>query len=204
MVEAKRRIGLFLGIAFLLSILVAVLVYQQVSAVDAQLGERVSIYVTARDLPAQVLIEAEDLQPVEIPRAYLQPGMVTDPKTAAGKVSLLALKKGQLLHQTALVQRVVIPPGSRVLRVYRTQALTFDENLLTGDQVDIVTTLPDPNKKGEWMTSVLLPAVPVVEVDSKQGWVGLLLPADRATQMIGLEQTAKQIHLLRVTPAKEG
>jgi hypothetical protein len=71
MVEAKRRIGLFLTIAFLLSILVAGLVYQQVSAVEAELGERVSIYVAAREIPAQVLIEATDLEPVEVPRAYL-------------------------------------------------------------------------------------------------------------------------------------
>jgi Flp pilus assembly protein CpaB len=204
MVEAKRRIGLFLTIAFLLSILVAGLVYQQVSAVEAELGERVSIYVAAREIPAQVLIEATDLEPVEVPRAYLQPGMVTDPKLATGKVSLLRLKKGELLHQGALVQRVVIPPESRVLRLYRTQTLSFDDNLLAGDQVDLVVTLPDPAKKGEYQTNLLLAAVPVVEVDAKQGWVGLLLPAARATEVIGLRESAKQIHLLRVTPKKEG
>jgi pilus assembly protein CpaB len=202
MLEAKRHIGVFLGAALLLSVLTAFVVYDRVQQVEAQLGDRVNVLVAAKDIPAQVPLSESDLSLVSIPHAFLQPGMVTDPKELDGKVSLVRLGKGDLIVSHALTKRVVIPDGQRVIRLYRTQVVSFDDNLLVGDQVDIVVTVPDAAGKGNLVTNLYLAKLPVVEVDAKGVWVGVLVPEAQATGIVGLQVTARQMQLLRVTPSK--
>lgn len=204
MLEAKRHIGVFLGAALLLAIMTGYVVHDRVQAVEAQLGDRVSILVASREIPAQVPLSAEDLATVSIPAVFKQPGMITDPKEVEGKVSLVSLNKGDLVVGHALTDRVIIPEDQRVIRLHRSQVVSFDENLLVGDRVDIVVTVPDAAGTGSLVTDLVLAKLPVVEVDAKAAWVGVQVPEEQAPRVVGLQVTAKQMQLLRVTPSKEG
>ncbi len=204
MLEAKRHIGIFLGAALLLSIVTAFVVHDRVQQVEAQLGDRVDVLVAATEIPAQVPLSESDLTTVSIPQAFLQPGMITDLEEIEGKVSLIRLERGDLVVNRALTNRVLIPDGQRVIRLHRSQIVSFDDNLLVGDLADIVVTVPDPDGKRGMVTSLYLAGLPVAEVDPKGAWVGVQVPEAQATGLVGLQVTARQMQLLRVTPSKEG
>lgn len=197
--EAKRHIAGFLVAAFCLSILTAYLVYSRVQEVEAQLGDRVNVLVAARDIPAQVPLTENHLSTVSLPEAFLQPGMVSDPKEVVGKVSLVPLPRGALILSHAVADRVVIPDGKRVIRMYRSQVVVFDENLMVGDAVDLVVTATDPITN-TLRTYLRLRSAPVVEVDPGGTWVGIEVPEQDAASVVGLQVTAQQLYLLRVTP----
>lgn len=203
--EAKRHIVGFLGAALFLSILAAYLVHGRVQAVEAQLGNRVGVLVAARKIPAQVPLSDSDLDAVSIPAAFLQPGMVTEAQAqdVVGKVSLVPLDPGVVILSHAVTERVVIPKGKRVIRLYRSQVVQFDQNLLVGDEVDLIVTKPDTSPN-DLKTTLLLPQLPVVEVDLNGQWVGIEVPEFRAAEVVGLQVTAAQMYLLRVTPDKKG
>lgn len=200
--EAKRHIAGFLGAALILSIITAYLVYERVQAVEAQLGERVDILVAAKDIPAQVPLSESDLARVSLPSAFLQPGMVTDPAEVVEKVSLVPLTRGALVLSQAVTERVVIPDGKRVIRLYRSQVVQFDQDLMVGDAVDLIVTVAEADKK-ELTTKLLLAQMPLVEVDPARAWVGVEVPETEAARVVGMQVAATQMYLLRVTPDKE-
>jgi Flp pilus assembly protein CpaB len=203
--EAKRRIGLFLTLGVILASAAAWLTYGRVSAVEGQLGKRMTVYVAARPVAAQVPLTTADLSTIYIPATFLQPDMVTDPKDLTGKVALIPLNQGQMLTRPMLTTRFVVPDGSRVLRLYRSQTIYFDDNLLAGDRVDLMVTYLDPADKQQKLTThVHLNALPVVESDSKGAWVGILVRDRDADGVIQMENSAKQIQLLRLSPAEGG
>jgi|GEM_PF-6246570 len=213
MQEAKRHIVGFLVLALLLAGLAAYLAYGYVKSmeaeyqariqqVDEQLGGRVEVLVAAREIPAQVPLTRADLDTISIPTAFLQPGMVTDKDKVVGKVSLVSLPQGALVLSYAVADRVVIPEGKRVVRLYRDQSVQFDQNLMVGDAVDLVVTQRDA--KGAMKTERLMSKLPVVEVDPKAEWVGIEVPEQDVATVVELQITAVQMHLLRVTPGKEG
>lgn len=213
MQEAKRHIVGFLVLALLLAGLAAYLAYGYVESmeaeyqariqqVDEQLGGRVEVLVAAREIPAQVPLTRADLDTISIPTAFLQPGMVTDKDKVVGKVSLVSLPQGALVLSYAVADRVVIPEGKRVVRLYRDQSVQFDQNLMVGDAVDLVVTQRDA--KGAMKTERLMSKLPVVEVDPKAEWVGIEVPEQDVATVVELQITAVQMHLLRVTPGKEG
>lgn len=197
--EAKRHIVGFLVAAFFLSVLTAYLVYSRVQEVEAQLGDRVDVLVAARDVPAQVPLSEAHLATVSLPEAFLQPGMVTDPEEVLGKVSLVALPRGALILSHAVTERVVIPAGKRLIRMYRSQVVVFDQNLMVGDAVDLVVTVPD-GLTNNLRTYLRLRNAPVVEVDPEGMWVGIEVPEQDAASVVGPQVTATQMYLLRVTP----
>lgn len=212
--EARRHITGFLVLAMLLAGLAAYLTYKHVATTEAeyqeriqeveeQLGERVDVLVAAREIPAQVPLTRADLDTVSIPKAYLQPGMVTDKDKVVGKVSLVPLPQGGLVLSNAVADRVVIPEGKRVIRLYHSQVVQFDQNLMVGDAVDLMVTTREA-KTGTLKTALAMSKLPVVEVDSNGEWVGVQVPEEEADKVLSLEITAAQLNLLRVTPDKEG
>lgn len=205
MLEAKRRIGLFLAVGVLFAAAAAWLVYTRVAAVEAQLGRRIPVYVAARPIAAQVPLTPADFTTRFLPASFLQPGMVTGEAAFAGKVSLVPLKAGELLTSPMLSSRFVVPEGYRVLRLYRGQTVAFDENLLVGDRVDLLVTYLEPAEKQQRLTTrVHLTALPVVESDPKTAWVGLLVRETDADGVIYMENAARQIQLLRLSPTEGG
>lgn len=205
MLEAKRRIGLFLTLGVLLAMAAAWLTYGRVSAVEAQLGTRVPVYVAAQPIAAQVPLTSADLKIINIPKTFLQPDMVTDAQEFTGKVALIPLSPGQMLTRPMLTTRFVVPDGYRVLRLYRSQTIYFDDNLLVGDRVDLMVTYVDPADKLQTLTTqVHLSSLPVVESDPKGAWVGILVRDRNADGVIQMENSAKQIELLRLSPAEGG
>ncbi len=201
--EAKRHIAGFLVLAWLLSCLAAYLVYQRVSAVEAQLGDRVGVLVAAEPIPAQVPLEARHLKTISLPSAFLQPGMVTDPAEVVGKVSLVELPAGALILSHAVKDRLIIPADKRVVRLYRSQVVQFDADLMVGDEVDVIVTVPGDQAQ-RYRTELLLAGLPVVEVAADRSWVGVEVPAEKATALVGMQVQAVQMQLLRVTPEPEG
>jgi Flp pilus assembly protein CpaB len=203
--EAKRRIGLFLSLGVVFAAVAAWLVHTRVAAVEAQLGERVPVYVAARPIAAQVPLTKADLTTRMVPKSFLQPGMVTDEAAFKGKVSLVTLNPGDLLTAPMLASRFVVPEGYRILRLSRSQTIAFDDNLLVGDRVDLVVTYMDSSDKQPRLTTkVYLASLPVVESDPEGAWVGLLVREADAEGVIYMENAAKQIQLLRLSPAEGG
>jgi len=200
--EAKRHIAGFLVLAWLLSCLAAYLVYERVSAVEAQLGDRVDVLVAAESIPAQVPLEERHLKTVSLPSAFLQPGMVTDPAEVVGKVSLVELPPGALILSHAVKDRVVIPADKRLIRLYRSQVVQFDFDLMVGDEVDVIVTVPGDQAE-RYRTELLLSGLPVVDVAADRSWVGVEVPAEDAPRLVGMQVQAVLLQLLRVTPQRE-
>jgi Flp pilus assembly protein CpaB len=195
--EAKRRIGLFLGLSIVLAVIIAFTVHSRVASVEAQLGDQTAIYVAARHVPAQRPLTEDDLRTVRIPRSFVQAGMLTDAKDLLGQVSLVPLAPGDLITANMLTTRYVIPPGHRALRLYRGQTLYFDDDLRPGDHVDLVATLVDDQRRE---TKLLLPRLPIVETDPRAQWVAVLVPEASANDVIYAENFARQLQLLRLSP----
>lgn len=211
--EAKRHIAGFLVLALFLAGLAAYITYKYVALTEADCqariqqleaaqGAQVEVLVAAREIPAQVPLTRADLETVSIPNAFVQPGMETDKDKVVGKVSLVPLPKGALVLSHAVADRVVIPEGKRVIRLYRSQVVQFDQNLMVGDAVDLVVTQRDA-KTNAVETKLLMSKLPVVEVDPNAEWIGIEVPEKDVATVVELEITAVQMHLLRVTPDKE-
>lgn len=199
MLEAKRRIGFFIGFGFIFAMIAAVIVRQRVLAVESLVGKQVPIYVASHPIPAQMPLRAEDLTTVRMPSSFVSESMITDPEDAVGMVSLVTLAEGDLVTKNMLTERVVVPKGFRVLRIYRSQRAYFDDNLLTGDRVDLVATYQDQNEKKD-VTRFHLSNLLVMEADSRGAWVGIQVKEADVTSVIYMQNFAKEIQLLRLSP----
>lgn len=206
MLEAKRRIGFFLTLGVFFAAAAAWIVHTRVAAVEAQLGRRLPVYVAARAIPAQAPLGPADFTTILVPTSFLQPSMVTDEAALEGKVSLVPLNPGDLLTRSMLSSRFVVPEGHRAIRFYRSQTVLFDDNLLAGDRVDLLVTAVETGGQQAQTTATRrhLANLPVVESDPKGSWVGVLVREADAAGVVQMQNLARQIQLLRLSPTEGG
>ena len=80
MQDAKRRAIIFAVVSLVLAMLAGILFMQRVSAVEAQLGNEVTVYVAKSDIQPRQPLKPEQFEAVQVPQKFVQQSTVTNCK----------------------------------------------------------------------------------------------------------------------------
>lgn len=213
MQDAKRRALIFLIIALLLAGIAGFLFLQKVGAVDARLGDRTTIFVANKDIPAREPLTPDDFKAVPVPTQFVQDSSVTGlEKIKLGEyqfpiqqlVSVTPLSKGDPLMDYVLKPQSALTAGDkRMVTLAQSNRIRFDGSINVNDRVDIVVS---NESKGSRQTSVFMKDVPVVAIaedgDGNVSGLGLEMTLEEAEKMIHQENFAISIRVLKAPNAK--
>lgn len=205
MQDAKRRAVLFLVIALALSVIAGFLFMQKVSAVDARLGNFVPVYVSKEDIRARDELSPEDFEVIEVPEQYAQKSVVSDLNSIeldgrtykiSDLVSIVSLQEGETLTKNMLKPRMELGSGDkRMVMIYRTDTVGFDDVFNYGDRVDIVYV--DRNGQGHVYKHRGIPVVSLAKNDQAVTGLGLEMTLEEAADFVSLQNTAASIRILK-------
>jgi pilus assembly protein CpaB len=132
-------------------------------------GPTRAVVLARADLDLGASVTAHDVRVIELPRASLPPGALTDLDTAVGRVVTVPVLAGAAITSRSLAPRrrdgssVVVPPDRRAVRVVGTDGLRPD----LGSVVDVLATLENRDVGGAVEpTAVVARAARVVSVDA--------------------------------------
>ncbi|MGA8942359.1 MAG: SAF domain-containing protein [Thermoactinomyces sp.] len=205
MQDAKRRAILFLVIALMLSLLAGILFMQKVSAIDARLGNFVTVYVAKDGIKAREKLSPDDFEVVEVPKQYVQKSAVTDLNMIeyegrqykiSDLVSLVSLQEGETLTANMLKPQMELSSvDKRMVMIYRTDTVGFDDVFNYGDRVDIVYV--DRNGNGHIYKYQGIPVVSLAKKDQTVTGLGLEMTLEQAADFVSLQNTAASIRILK-------
>lgn len=113
----------------------------RVAALAPALGEPVPVLVAARDLERGATLAPEDLRVREMPAAFVPPGALATPGSAAGETLVSDLAAGEILTRTRVASGG--PVASRVpsgLRAFVVAPAIPAGAVRSGDRVDVLAT----------------------------------------------------------------
>ncbi len=139
----QRRGVLFLAFAVIGAVAVFFSVIGYVNDVESQVGNRVTGYVLADDVPAYQVLSTADLERVEIPQRWLPDGAVRQVSDLAGQVTASPLTKGTLLQGSNLVPRPSLESGQREIAVLVDAETGVAGKVQPGDYVDVWATFDE-------------------------------------------------------------
>lgn len=161
------------GIALVLSLLTAVLVYNflRESAKKTLPSDSATVVVAKADIPPKTLITPEMVQESQMPGEYIQIGAMRELSKVVGVVTREAIVGGeQVLERRLLTSGTqagftgVIPAGKRALTVAVTDVTGVAGLLKAGDSVDAIVTF-DQQVVGDFVSQILLQNVLVLAVN---------------------------------------
>lgn len=205
MMDAKRKAFVFLALAFLLAIVSAGLILNEIRNAQMALGETIRVAVAKTDIPAYSAMSPEWVEWVEIPRNKKLSSFIESTEELKQSVLIVNVKEGDLLTKNMLRSRVDIPADHRVVWLNVTKNVVIDQDVMEGDLVDIIAAYQD---KGVLTTKRVLTAIPVVQrqqldKDGEKLAIKVSLNVEQAEQLIHLQNTAQQIRALRVNQIDE-
>ncbi len=205
MQDAKRRAILFLAIALMLSLVAGILFMQKVSAIDARLGNFETVYVAKDGVDVRKKLSPEDFEVVEIPNQYVPKSAVTDLNRIelegrqyqiGDLVSIAPLQEGETLTTNILKPQMNLGSGDkRMVMIYRTDTVGFDDVFNYGDRVDIVYV--GQNGKGQIYKHREIPVVSLAKNDQAVTGLGLEMTLEQAADFVSLQNTAASIRILK-------
>lgn len=203
MLESKRRAAIFIILALLLAASAGYLVLEKVKSLNAELGGMTEIYVANGNLPARILITESQITTMEIPNKFVNDSHVTNKEEIVDQVLVVPLKKEELITKN------IIKPYSnlrkeenRLVAMYPSEKIMFDQVIEPLDRVDIVTSVPVQGDKSgiNFNTTVFMRDVPVAyaQGDEKnfQG-VALEVSMEDAAKLIHMQNYADKIRVLK-------
>ncbi len=214
MQDAKRRAMLFLVLALMLAAVAGFLFMQKVSAVDASLGDRVTVYVAAQNITSRQQLKPEYFKPVEVPEQFVQESVVTNleaielqennPFPVDSFVSVVPLAEGDLLTKNVLLMKNYLQSNDkRMVTIQRSERAVFDGTFDYNDLVDIIVSEQRGNQPE---TIVFMNDVPVVGVaKDQQGNItglGLEMTLEQAKQFIHKQNFSISIRILKAPNQK--
>ncbi|MDO8212693.1 RcpC/CpaB family pilus assembly protein [Conexibacter sp. CPCC 206217] len=137
----RRRALLLIALALLLGLLAASSVQRREAALDAALGPPARVLVTAAPVVAGAPLA--DARPAlrELPRRYVPPDALTDPRLLAGAQAAVALPAGAYVTRAVLrtpgAAAVPVGPGERAAEVV---ARGDPATIVAGSRVDVLVT----------------------------------------------------------------
>lgn len=202
MVDSKRKAMIFLALAFILAVLTAWLVINQVSQAQETLGQTVKVAVAKTDIQAYTDISPDMIDWVDMPQSTNLSTLIQDEKELEGHVSIVNLEKGDLFTANLVRSRIDIPADHRVVWLNPTENVILDQSVVEGDKIDIVASY----KSGSGIvTKRILQNIPVVQSqDLKSGddetkqALKVSLPVSQAELLIHMQNTAEQVRVLRL------
>ncbi|WP_025844341.1 hypothetical protein [Brevibacillus agri] len=203
MLESKRRAIIFLVLSFLLAALAGFLFLKKIKDMNAQLGEMVEIYEANVDIPSRALIQPDQLTTRQIPKKYADDSYVVDKLSLKNQVTVVPLSKGDVITKNILKPaNMVRDQNNRLITVYASGNIMFDQELEALDRVDIIIST---TKGGQPVTEVFMKDVPVAMVaksDNKFKGVALELPFEDVPKFIHQQHYAELMRILKANVGK--
>lgn len=203
MLESKRRAIIFLALSFLLAALAGFLFLKKIKDMNAQLGEMVDIYEANVDIPSRALIQPDQLTTRQIPKKYADGSYVVDKMSLKNQVTVVPLSKGDIITKNILKPaNMVRDQNNRLITVYASGNIMFDQELEALDRVDIIIST---TKAGQPVTEVFMKDVPVAMVaksDNKFKGVALELPFEDVPKFIHQQHYAELMRILKANVGK--
>ncbi|MDN4492232.1 Flp pilus assembly protein CpaB [Ureibacillus aquaedulcis] len=204
MLEAKRRAAIFLLLAFILAAVAGYLVLEKVKQLNAELGGMVEVYVSNGDIPARTLLQSSQLTKMEIPQKFLTASHITDKSDIVGQVSVVPLKEGDIITQNMLKSYSNLQDeNNRLVALYRTDKIQFDQEIAALDRVDIVVSIEEEGKKS---TELFMKDVAVAFASGtgeKFAGIGVEVSSEDATKLIHMQNYAEYIRVLKANVGQE-
>lgn len=197
MLEAKRRAAIFLILAFILAAVAGYLILQKVEQLNSELGGMAEIYVALTDVPTGAKLSSHMYQTTEIPKKFLNENShVTNKSDLENKVTMVALKKGDIITQNMLKgYSNLVNESNRTVAIPYTEKIVFDQELVPLDRVDIIVSHEVDGKK---KTEVFMKDVLVTFADEKDfKGVAVIVPVDEVPNLVHMQNYAEHIRIIK-------
>lgn len=198
MLESKRKAIIFFIIAVVLALLTGFLVMQKVQALNSNLGTMVQVYEAKNDIASRQVITPNDVTTTEIPKKYVTDEHITNAEDLVNKVSVVPLSSGDVITKNTLKEAsAVTEEDSRLVTIMRSDNVTFDEQLVALDRVDIVVSEDVDGKKE---TNVFMKDVKVARVAEQDGefsGIQVEIPFDQVPELIHKQNYAESFRVIK-------
>jgi Flp pilus assembly protein CpaB len=208
MVDAKRKALIFLVVAFILAVVTAGVVLNEIRKAQQNLTETTKVAALERNIKSNEAITSSKIKWVEIPKNAAVSNFIQSEGDLKNQVVLTDMKDGDILTKNVLRSKIDISKGHRVVWLNPTENVLIDENVTEGDRVDIVVSMEEKNVM---TTKRALKGIHVVEVDDdveiaknkRTSVIKVSLSIEDAEKLIHYQNTAQQIRILRVNELEE-
>jgi pilus assembly protein CpaB len=139
----QRRGVLLMSLSVLASLAVFAVVASFVADVNSQVGERVTVYQAARELPAFSELDDGALEQVEVPRRWASDAALLQPGELDGRRLGVALTPGTVITRDVLVPPSDLSPTEREIALNVDAVTGVAGRVGPGDRVDIYAVFAD-------------------------------------------------------------
>ncbi|EST54333.1 hypothetical protein T458_13465 [Brevibacillus panacihumi W25] len=203
MLESKRRAIIFLALSILLAAGAGFLFLKKIKDLNAQLGEMVEIYVANTDIASRALIQPDQITTREIPKKFADDSYITDKASLKNQVTVVPLSKGNIITKNIIKPATTVrDQNNRLVTVYASGKIVFDQQLEALDRVDIIVS---HNDNGKPATEVFMKDVPVAMVaksDDQFRGVALEMPFEQVPIFIHQQHYAQVMRILKSNVGK--
>lgn len=168
----RNRIIVILALVF--ALLAAFMAYYTLNnAKKAALDEQyIQVVAAARDIPANTLITAEMVESRYFPRSLQTGKEITEVSAAVGRLSPLAISKGEYLLENRLVKpgegkerlAYTVPEGMRAMSIPINAVSGVSNMIRIGDRVDFVAIVPANSASPEPRSMMVLQNIEILAV----------------------------------------
>ncbi|WP_377891799.1 hypothetical protein [Alkalihalobacillus sp. R86527] len=205
MIDAKRKALIFLTLAFILAVVAAGFILNQIRMAQESLGETVKVAAAGSDIRSYTSLDKSDIEWVEMPRSSQVSSFIQDEKELDEAIAVVKLNDGDILTKNVVRKKLDIPAENRVVWLNPTTNVLIDQAITEGDLVDVYSVM---ETKSGVTTERLLETVPVVQQEEIQSdnkedesfgpAIRVSLNLEEAEKLIHAQNAAKQIRILRV------
>ncbi|MCF6139552.1 Flp pilus assembly protein CpaB [Pseudalkalibacillus berkeleyi] len=198
MIDAKRKAFIFLTLAFILAVVAAGFIINQIQMAQDSLGETVKVAAADTDIQSYTSINESDIEWVEMPMTAQVDSFIKKSDDMKDSITIVNLKEGDLVTKSVVRKKIDIPADHRVVWLNPSENVLVDQGVAEGDLVDVISVLK--NKEGV-TTERLLQNIKVVQFEEKKEGppaIKVSLSVTDAEKLIYTQNAAKQIRVLRV------
>ncbi len=170
----RNKVIVILALVF--ALLAAFMAYYTINnAKQAALNEQyIQVVTAAQDIPANTLITAEMLESKNFPRSLQTGKEITEVNAAVGRLSPVAISKGEYLLENRLVKpgegkdrlAYTVPEGMRAMSIPIDAVKGVSNMIKIGDRVDFVAIVPANSASPEPRSMVVLQNIEILAVGS--------------------------------------
>ena len=198
MIEAKRRSAIFLLLAFVLAAATGYLVLEKVKDLNAELGGMTAIYIADGNIPSRTLITSAQVTKMDIPNKFVTESHILSETDLVDQVSIVPLNSGDIVTKNMIKPVSNLQnENNRLVTMYRTDKIQFDQVLAALDRVDIiVSTSSDGKRETELFMKDVLVAFAQGSDENFAG-VAIEITAEDAPKLIHMQNYADHIRILK-------
>lgn len=146
--------------------------YLQQQASKAKAGEAQNVVVASGEIPIGTKLDITHMKTAAVPKASMQAGSASDPKTLVGRVVIRQLSTGDAITEQKMmpkegtsmagVMSYIIPQGHRAVTVGVNEVAGVAGFVAPNNRVDIVLTTVLPKNAEEKISKIILQNVTVL------------------------------------------